>query len=70
MDLFGELLDAPMSLGRVGESAEDLVFGEGEAVLPLEALAQSPGAAASASALMSSNFALARALTTTTSRAL
>jgi hypothetical protein len=38
MNLLGELLDAAMSLGRVGEAAQDLVFGEGEAVLSLEAV--------------------------------
>jgi hypothetical protein len=38
MDLFGELLDATMPLGRVGEAAQDLVLGEGEAVLSLEAV--------------------------------
>ena len=36
VDLLGELLDAAMPLGGVGEAAEDLVFGEGEAVLALE----------------------------------
>jgi hypothetical protein len=38
VNLLGELLDAAMSLRRVGESAENLVFGEGEAVLSLEAV--------------------------------
>jgi hypothetical protein len=38
VDLFGELLNAAMSLRRVGEAAEDLVLGEGEAVLSLEAM--------------------------------
>src|SRR4051794_36406598 len=35
MDLFGELLDAARSLGRGGEAAEGLGFGEGEAGVPL-----------------------------------
>ena len=38
MNLLGELLDAAMSLRRVGEAAQDLVLGEGEAVLSLEAM--------------------------------
>jgi hypothetical protein len=36
MDLLGELLDPAMSLRSVGETAKDLVFGEGEAMLSLE----------------------------------
>jgi hypothetical protein len=38
MNLLGELLDAAVPLWRVREAAKDLVFGEGEAVLSLEAV--------------------------------
>jgi hypothetical protein len=38
VDLLGELLDAAMPLGGLAQPAQDLVLGEGEAVLSLEAV--------------------------------
>jgi hypothetical protein len=38
VDLLGKLLDAAMALGGLAQPAQDLVLGEGEAVLSLEAM--------------------------------
>ena len=41
VDLLGKLLDAAMALGGLAQPAQDLVLGEGEAVLSLEAMFKS-----------------------------
>jgi hypothetical protein len=41
VDLLRQLLNAAMSFRRLGEAAQDLVLGEGEAVLSLEAVLES-----------------------------
>jgi hypothetical protein len=40
MDLLGELLDAPMTLRRLGEASKNLVFAERESVLALQGVLQ------------------------------
>ena len=41
VDLLGELLDAAMALGGLAQPAQDLVLGEGEAMLSLKAVLES-----------------------------